>query len=158
MSLRWSRKRNPYRSGPFSILQFGPGATRRQLTANRKNLLRRIETDNAPVVEGEPLTENQVSNAIAVLSDPAGRAESLLYVHPYRPPENRESTLEQNSLLASLSPPTPREYLELTHPAAVCWFVAPPGRELLPVPTFDELKLVEAGSKEDLALDIVFDD
>jgi hypothetical protein len=157
MSLEWKRNINPYRTGPYALLQIGPHATSPKLKAAGKNLRKLIERREM-TVDGILLTEHLINQAVNNLMKPEYRAVELVFVHPYHPTEKHMRSPEVDSLLEAVSLPQPNASLSLVHPAAVFYFLPPPGPEILPMPPLEQLELVKAGSTEDLAHDVVFDD
>jgi len=81
----------------------------------------------------------------------------VLLVHPHAPAESAELTERLNQLEQAMALVSERTALPLKHPLAILWFLPQAPPELVELPEWEDLELVEAGQKADLALDVVFD-
>lgn len=156
MPLKWIRGSNPYVVNYFAKLRLGANADPRRMNASARNLKQKIAHGEPVELGGLKLDEHAIEEASTRLRDDAARAEELLLVHP---PGKEQAP---NQLVAKLKQaanlPDRHEEHPLLHPAAVFWFLPPPGAEGVELPPLEALGLVAPGDAADLELDIVFDE
>lgn len=161
MPLKWEPGRNPYKQTYFARLGIGPNTATKEIPGRAKSRKQKLDRDLAkgePVLlHGEPLDEHSVAEAQQKLIDPESRAHELLLVHPEPPRETSNLDKACRSLCEAAALPDERPPLPLADPLAIFWFTPPPDMAAVSLPPLEAFGFIEAGTPEDIALDIIFD-
>lgn len=156
MPLKWERHVNPFVHTHFGRLRLGPNASRRQINDTAAELLKKLVAGHKITIGGVELDEFAISDASKKLLEPGPLALELLLTHP-QPREDGHKTKKLCEQVRKVGLPAEPRRMTLVHPAAVFWFTPTPGPEVLPLPHWEDLDTVRAGSDEDLDLDCAFD-
>jgi hypothetical protein len=160
MPLKWEPGRNPYVFNCFGKLRIGSRASVPEICAQARQINQRLAVGETIELAGVPLDEHTINEASAALREPSSLAEELLLVHAQPTAGDRR---RQKKLIESIRAQALREAEvsrvppPLRSPAALLWFVPPPGPEAADPPAWEELGLVNATDPEDQEHDIVFD-
>jgi hypothetical protein len=157
MPLKWLRGVNPYVFNYLGKLRIGPNTPPAHFQPQARRFTQRLAAGERIELAGEALDEHAINEASRKLLDPGARAEELVLAHPQQSQAASSlkavvDQIQREAVLNELSTPS------LVDPAAIYWFLPNPSPDAVELPDFRALGLVMAGDKEDLDLDIVFDE